>query len=135
MAVPSSVPGVPGCHEASASSHITVAQRPQSRTLPAPSPCAVTTLGLGWVCKRQEVCRPRAWGLESARPGLEFLSLVDWLGGKAGGVGVQKGVGAPCIKGLKAMGGREDRAQVSQSDPWVWIKTIHLPAVDKLLCL
>lgn len=68
-----------------------------------------STLGSDWGCRGPEVCRPRAWGLESARPGFESLSLEGGLQGKMVGVGGWKRPEAVCIEDLRAMGGIDDR--------------------------
>lgn len=47
----------------------------------SPQPWCSHHTGASWVCKRQEVCWPRDWRLELARPGFESLSLkVAWKG-------------------------------------------------------
>lgn len=55
------------------------------------------------------------WGLESARPEFESLSLEGQLGGKIVGMGGQKGADTACVKDLRVAGGLEDRARVSAS--------------------
>lgn len=52
---------------------------PRAWTFQPTSPGTVLTLKLDWVCKRQEGCWPRGWGLESSVPGFECLSLETWL--------------------------------------------------------